>query len=471
MLDRYGHEIIWEPKVSGNQALPMYQVLVEAIQDDINRGVLMRGFKMPPQRVLANQLGFNHGTVTRAYKICEEKGLLNGIVGKGTFVAASPGLPVDLMTDHLDSEIISMGMALPLYECNDPIENHIKQVMEGIDYHLALRYCPPEGHIKHRYVAANWMKGYKMDPKPENILITSGTQNALSIILMTLFQKGDRILVDEYTYTGLKSLAAYMNVILAPVPSDDNGMSVEALLAIGKREQARGIFLMPDHQNPTSVTLEDEKRQALAKVIEELGLLLIEDATYGFSLEEKKQPISALIPKQSFYILGTSKAISPTFRISYVVSPDQYVDKLRNGLNNIIWMASPLTSEIISLLQSTGRYEMIVEEKMNRLKERNLLIDEILGDYDVVPAPLSSFRLLNLPHGYLDTDIEHEALKRGVQVLSANRFYVGASPKRGVVRLAVSAPSSMETLEQGLRILRKLLDDYQVTGRNYEGVF
>lgn len=460
-LDQYGNEIGWIPKISTIDDIPLYQALMKAIQDDINKGILMRGFKMPPQRVLANQLGVNHGTVTRAYKICEEKGLLKGIVGKGTFIAASPGLPISLLTDHKDTDLINLGMAIPLYECNSFIETLIKQVRDSMDYGLTMTYCPPEGHIKHRYVAANWLTTYKMNVEAENILITSGTQNALSIILMTLFEKGDRIVVDEYTYTGLISLASYMNIILVPVFGDEKGMDIEALKSTCKREQPKGIYVMADYQNPTTVTLSVEKRKELAKVIEDNNLLLIEDATFSFSLEKKIKPISAYIPEKSLFIMGTSKAISPAFRISYIAAPSSLVEKLSHGLNNIIWMASPYTSEIVSLLQSTGAYGRIEEEKIRLLKERNKRFDEIMTGYDVLPAPTSCYRFIKLPSSYNDVELEYLALEKGVQILSANRFYVGSKPEKPTIRLALSAPYTIEELEIALNIIKELLDHYR----------
>lgn len=460
-LDQYGNEISWIPQLKPKDDIPLYQALVQAIQDDINQGILMRGYKMPPQRVLANQLGLNHGTVTRAYKICEEKGLVRGIVGKGTFIAASPGLPISLLTDHKETDLISLGMAIPLYECNPLIETLVKQVRDSMDYGLTMTYCPPEGHIKHRYVAANWLIKYKIKVKAENILITSGTQNALAIILMTLFEKGDRIVVDEYTYTGLISLASYMSVILVPVWGDDQGMDLEELKSTCKREQPKGIYIMADYHNPTTVTLSAERREALAKVIADHNLLLIEDATFSFSLETKIKPVSAYIPEQSLFIMGTSKAISPAFRISYIAAPSALVEKLSHGLNNVIWMASPYTSEIVSLLQSTGAYERIEEEKIRLLKERNQRFDEIMTGYEVWPAPTSCYRFLQLPGSYDDVELEYLALEKGVQILSANRFYVGSKPEKPTLRLAVSAPNTLEELETALKICKELLDNYR----------
>lgn len=458
MLDKYGNEVNWMPNLDSESRAPMYLKIVDAIKNDIKCGVLMRGFKMPPQRVLAHQLGVNHGTITRAYKICEEKGLVKGIVGKGTFIAASPGLPVSLLTDHQDTEVISLGLAISLYEANSIIESEVKAVLEAMDYGLTLKYSPPEGHIKHRYIAANWLEEYKIQPQPNNLLITSGTQNALSIILITLFQKGDRIVVDEYTYTGLRSLAAYMGIILVPVSGGRNGMDLDELRAVCKREQPKGMYLISDYQNPTTITLSLKKREKIAEVIQENRMLLLEDATFSFSMKKKIAPVSSLIPERSFYILGTSKAISPAFRISYVVSPAEYVNTLKIGLNNIIWMASPYTSEIVSLLQSTGAYSRIVQEKIRLLGERNRLFDEIMAGYDVLDSETSCYRFLMLPKPFDDGELERIALERGVQLFSANRFYVGAKPQNCTIRLAISTPDTIDELRKALIIVRETLE-------------
>ena len=127
MIDYYGNQITWVPTLESSKK-PKYILIAESIERDIKNGKLVQGDKLPPQRVIANYLGINHGTVTRAYKLCEEKGLLTGIVGKGTFVSNNAGLPVHLLTDHQDQNIISLGMVLPLYETNTFIEKQLKSI-------------------------------------------------------------------------------------------------------------------------------------------------------------------------------------------------------------------------------------------------------------------------------------------------------------------------------------------------------
>lgn len=462
MIDQYGNEITWIPTmktVKDASKQPMYKVIASSIEKDIQSGVLLHGIKLPPQRVIANHLGINHGTVTRAYQLCEEKGLLKGITGKGTFVSGSAGLPVELLTDHDESHIISLGMTLPLYSMNTMLERTIKDLASSIDYNIALKYCPPEGHLKHRYIAANWLRKFKVETTPSNIVISSGTQNALAVILTTMFSKSDRIIVDELTYTGLKSLAKYLGIILVPVRSDAKGMDVDILEATCRRENIKGIYLMPDCHNPTAQVMPEIRRKAIARIIQDNELLLIEDGTYSFILEEKLKPLSMYVKDRSFYIHGTSKAMSPTFRISYIIAGEKHAHRLRQGINNLTWMASPYTAEILSLLQATGQYDEIVNCKLQILKQRNKVFDDVFATRQSYPSTTSMFRYLELPMGLSEQDVEQKALAKGVQVFGVGRFHAGIEQHTTGIRLSISSPLDEDELKKGLTIIRDLLEN------------
>lgn len=96
MINYYGHEITWIPKIEKKDT-PIYMQIADCIEKDIKKGFLKSGFKLSPQRTIAAYLGINHSTITRAYKKCEEKGLIKGIVGKGTFVSNTAGIPEDII--------------------------------------------------------------------------------------------------------------------------------------------------------------------------------------------------------------------------------------------------------------------------------------------------------------------------------------------------------------------------------------
>ena len=458
MIDKYGNEITWIPVIKGKKT-PLYISIANCLEEDIKKGILEGGNKLPPQRVIANYIGINLSTVTRAYKLCEEKGLIKGVTGKGTFVSCNAGIPQNLLTNRDDLNIIEMGTVLPLYEANELIKSYLIEINQNIDYNSLLKYVPPEGDIKHRYIASKWLKHFSMDCSPEQIIITSGTQNALSVLLISLFDKGDRIIVDEYTYTGFVSLANFFGIILIPIKTNDDGINIDELKITCKRETIKGIYLIPDCHNPTTAILIKEKRVEIAKIILDNNLLLIEDSPYGFTLQNKIIPISHYLPDNSFYIAGISKSINPTFRLSYIVSPQKYLKKLINGVNNLIWMASPLNAEIVSQLQNSSKYDVIVASKILRMKERNSLVNDILSDYHLIPNGTSLFRYLILPKAISDKDIESSCLEKGVQIFSSKRFLVSTHPNKNAIRLSISGPKDIEELRKGLLIVKEVLDE------------
>jgi DNA-binding transcriptional MocR family regulator len=459
MINFFGHEINWVPKIS-DEKKTIYAQIAECIEKDIENGILKIGTKLPPQRVLANYLDINHSTVTRAYKLCEEKGLVKGVIGSGTFVSINAGIPNNVLSED-NRNIIEMGTVLPLYEINEEIEANIKKLSELINYEIAFKYCPPEGHLKHRYIASKWLNNFSVETSPDNILITSGTQNALATILMGQFAKGDRIATDSITYPGIKNIASLLGIILVSIDCDDYGMDPDHLENVCKSNEIKGIYLIPDCHNPTTISMPLTRRKVIANIIKNYNLILIEDGTFSFITEEILMPISSIIPENSFYIKGTSKALNPSFRISYLVAPKIYVKTLAYVLNNLTWMASPFNAEIVSLFITSNLYAEIVKKKRDKLKERNKIYDKVMADHESISSINSMYRFLTLSEKYDDVIIERMCYERGVQVFSAKRFLIGPKNEPNGLRIAVSAPNNIDDLMIGLEIIRSVLHDYE----------
>ena len=202
----------------------------------------------------------------------------------------------------------------------------------------------------------------------------------------------------------------------------------------------------------------NEKRIMIGEVIKEHDLLLIEDSPFIFTVQDSLRPISQYVKENSIFIAGTSKSINPAFRISYIASPRRYVKELVHGVNSLTWMASPLNAEILSHILSTSKYNDIIEAKLSILKNRNKIVDEILGDYHLLPSETSLFRYLILPPKISDKNIELACFKKGVQVFSAKRFIVGTHPNQNAIRLSVSGPNNTDELKKGLLSIREVLE-------------
>ena len=458
MIDSYGNFISWVPKLVAS-GKPLYLALAECIEADIRKGTLESGFRMPPQRILANYININHSTVTHAYRLCEERGLLKGIVGKGTFVSIYAQVPQSIIGDYNKENLIDFGMLRPLSETSKELEGLLAEIYTGIDYPRVLEYAPPEGLPHQRYIFSKWLNSLQLKCTPAQIIIAAGVQNALSVILSAMFQRGDRILVDELTYTGFSNISKVLGLLLIPITSGEDGIDVDQLISACKREAPKGIYLIPDVHNPTSVILSLEKRKQIAEVIIKYNLILLEDDPYGRLTYNQVPPITNFAVDNSFFITGTSKSISPAFRIAIIYSPLRYVSQVTNMLNIIAWSASTINAEIISQLISSYKYQDILTLKKDILARRNGIIDEVLSQYCLLPARVSFLRYLILPEHNQSEDIELRCLKNGLQVFSSKRFSVGINQHDSAIRLSVSGPRSETELIKGLHQLRKTINE------------
>ncbi|HBW38413.1 MAG TPA: hypothetical protein DEF89_25360 [Desulfosporosinus sp.] len=446
----------WNPTLEiGNKSL--YIALADALESDINLGILKPGEKLPPQRELAERIGVNLSTVTRALRVCELKGLISGVVGRGTFVAADVKVSLSLISQDKTLNIIEMGQVLPLYVIDRVTSRMVKDSLRDMDMERLIRYSDPAGHLNHRAIGAEWLKRFKINASAEEILITPGSQNALAICLLTLFDPGDRIAVDSLTYPGIKTLAALLGLRLVPIEMTNDGMSPQGLLNACKNEGIKGIYLMPEVQNPTTRAMTQECREQIADIVTKYNLLLIEDDTYGYTGNLESVPISAYVPRQGIYIGGTSKLLGPGFRISFVRVPEAYIELIEKGLLNTTWMASPITAELVTRLITTGKAETIMEGKREEARIRNELALKMLHKYDVVSRPCGFFQWLFLPAGWQGREFELFAREAGVQVFCAEKFAVGSSLAPSAIRISLSGPDTIVELEKGLSILKCVL--------------
>lgn len=437
---------------------PYYRSIADAMEHDIINGVLEPNTKLPPQRELADFLDINLSTVTRAYKVCELKGLIYATVGKGTYVSSKNRNENVLLRNGNTTRIIELGTIQPFYQLNSIVLKAAQKIFEKPYAMNLLEYVQPLDSTKYLESARLWLRKFNLEVATDNIIITSGGQNALSIALISLFQPGDKIAVDSYTYPNFIGLANLLHIQLMPVNLDDYGMLPEELERYCKATNIKGIYLMPSCSNPTNISMPMERRKRLAAVIKLYDLTLIEDDTYSFLLPGLYIPFAAQIPEQTVYICGTSKSICAGLRVAFMVFPDRMSALLSNGAYYSNLKTPTVNIEIITELITSGLAEQIIEKKIQLVKERNSIYKKFFPDTDHFNE-ISLFQWLALPGNINGLEVESAAKKQGVRILSSHKFAVGATDKYSHVRLATCSPQNIEELEKGLGIIREIIDD------------
>src|SRR5262249_27154629 len=147
---------------------------------------------------------------------------------------------------------------------------------------------------------------------PEQVLVTAGAQHAMTVVFATLLAPGDTLLVEELTYTGMKSLAHLLRLRLRPLPMDGEGLLPEALSAACAEGGAKALYCMPVNQNPTTAVMSPARCQAVAEIAARAGIAVVEDDTYGFLLP--RAPRLGAYLAGAYWLTGTSKALLPALR-------------------------------------------------------------------------------------------------------------------------------------------------------------
>ncbi len=455
------YPLTWKPERDTLEK-PLYLSIANRLEEDIVTGKLLPHTKLPPQRELADFLDINLSTVTRAFKVCELKGLIYGTTGKGTFVAANTNLP-NVVTNHESTaKYIELGVIKPFYQLNSLVMNLMPSVLNKSYANTLLEYSYPLGTEYQLQAAQQWLAYFHMDVATDNLVITSGAQNALTIALVSLFKPGDKIVTDLYTHPNFKNLASLLNIQLVPVASDEYGMVPESLDAVCKTNGIKGIYLMPSYSNPTNTTMHAERRADIAKIIVKHAMILIEDDVYAFLLREKIPPVSALIPEQSIYICGTSKSLCAGLRVAFVALPTTLRARYVNGIYNINLKTPALNVEIISDLIYSGTAVKIIEQKLELVQQRNQVYYQYFPSEQTPMDTMCFSQWLAIDSRIPGHQFEELAKKRGIRVFCSDRFAVGNEEGRSFLRIAVSSPDDVQSLESGLQILQELLDNQYI---------
>lgn len=326
----------------------------------------------------------------------------------------------------------------------------------------ALQYGPTEGFAETRAVIEEVMRAEDMRPDPEDIVVTSGGQQALDLICKTLIDPGDVVIAEGPTYPGAVPVFCSYEADTRQVEMDDEGMRIDLLEellagldAAGKRPKF--IYSVPTFQNPGGVTLSLERRRRLVEIAREREILLVEDNPYGL-LRFEGDPLPTLYSLDGGdYVLymGTfSKILSPGIRIGWVCAPPPVRAKLVLGKQAADLCTSTLSQFFVREYFGEGRWLEYVDELRDVYRSRRAAMLRALASYFPRQASWSEpegglFVWATLPD-YIDTtDLLAKALRENVAFVPGEAAFADGRGS-GSMRLNFSAQTEDEIAE-GIR--------------------
>lgn len=446
----------WKPKFD-KRAKPYYTYLADVLEQDIKEGIILPGTKLPPQRELADYLDLNLSTITKAFKICEMKGLISGSIGKGTYVTYDAIADTFLLPKVKD--IIEMGSMIPEESAYDDIMHLVRDMVEEDNFRKWFGYVTPYEGIWQKEAAIRLIAKSGFHVQASDIMYANGGQNAISAILASLFRPGDRIGTDPFTYPGVKTVAKMLGIQLIPIACENGEMSETGIKYAIKNEGIKGLYLMPDYHNPTAHIMTDSMRKKISVIAKEENLLIIEDAINNLMKECPSIALASYAPERTIHIASLSKVIAPGLRLAYVVVPDNFKCQMEQALYNFNISVSPFMVEIAARLIASGKADEIIEKHRLEIKRRNRLVNKYFSEVECLGAETSIFRLLILPNEISEKRYVELANQRGVSVYPSEMFAVGATKPMNAVRIAIGAPKTLDELEKGLKVLHDILKE------------
>ena len=334
----------------------------------------------------------------------------------------------------------------------------------SLDGRAALQYAASEGLPQLREWVAQDLKKQGMQVSPDQVLITTGSQQGLDLVAKVLIDAGSKILVETPTYLGALQAFMPMEPGVVSVDSDYEGVDADDLRA--KALDARFIYLLPNFQNPTGRTMSEARRAAVAHVAQDTGLPVVEDNPYG-DLWFDAAPAASLssrLPEQSLYLGSFSKILAPGLRLGYVVAPKALYPKLLQAKQAADLHTPSFNQRVVAEVLKDGfidRHVPTIRALYKRQCEAMLAaLDREMASLGVTwnrPAG-GMFLWAQLPKGMDAVQLLPHAVDKNVAFVPGAAFYA-ANPEQETLRLSF-VTSTVEQIQTGVAALAQTIREH-----------
>ncbi|WP_147822377.1 PLP-dependent aminotransferase family protein [Salidesulfovibrio onnuriiensis] len=467
---------------------PLYRQISGHLRKGILSGALAPEFRLPAVRALSKALGVNRITVETAYAELEAEGLVDMRVGSGTFVLPSyvqpeeaagsrewPGWQQELR-DRLsgisfweysaDPDMIRFngGLGDSRFFPMDEFRKVMRDVLsrQGVE---ALEFGDVRGYGPLRENIASILGSQGIQTSAGNILITSGTQQSLSFVAVSMLRPGDAVVVESPTYSGALDLFRSLGARLVPVPMDEDGMRVGRLESLFREHSPKLIYTIPNFQNPTGACMSGARRRRLVALAERNGVPIFEDDYVGdLRYEGHAQPALKSLDccGNVFYASSFSKMLMPGLRVGYLVAEGPAHDMLTEIKRLHVQSTSSLLQRAVHEYVSVGRYAAYLRKSRQVYRARRDAMLEALEWHlpGVTAAPCSGGLAcwMRLPHGVSSTGLRARARREGVDFAPGPILFPEPGKGDSFMRLNFAA-FGREIIDEGMQRLGRALHD------------
>jgi 2-aminoadipate transaminase len=474
---------------------PLYLQIRDQIRERIISGALASGERLEPTRELAKRLGVHRTTVSNAYADLEAEGLIQGTVGRGTFVsplAATPRaagprrrrpaddiywesfFPPEAQDDSLGRLMASAaepGMISFAATHAAPELSPVDLVRRAVDAALRregaklLQYGSSDGYppLK-RYLQAR-LRRDGMAVELDELLITNGCQQSLDLLRRVLVAPGDAVVSENPTYTGRWHVFESPGIRLMGAPVGAEGMDLNFLEAVLSQNKVKLILVSPTFQNPTGRTMPLAARQRLLELATQAQVPVVEDDIYGALRYRGRElpPLKTLDTSGLVIHLNSfSKVGFPGLRVGYVVASRRVIERLRQAKQQADLHTNLLGQAVLEEFGRRGwleklirRTKLLYSHKLEIFCRAAVQFLPSGAKWDTPEGGMSVW--VELSAGLDASELLVKARDRGVIFAPARYFYF-QNPQHNAFRLCFTT-STDEQIEAGVRILGELLKE------------
>jgi GntR family transcriptional regulator / MocR family aminotransferase len=450
-------------------AKPLHRQIYDAYRASIVSRALEAGQQIPSTRVLASELGISRIPVLNAYAQLLAEGYFESRVGAGTFVSSS--LPDQLTSCEYPADgkaeprsappVVSRRSALlparetspwvygsgafsvgqlafdhfPFQIWSNLVARHGRRVRAS-----SLNYADPMGSKDFRETIAAYLRTARaLHCDARQILVVSGSQQALDISARVLLDPGSRVWIEEPSYELMRYALMLTGCHLIPVPVDGEGLDVAA--GIRRHRKAKAAYVTPSHQYPLGVTMSASRRMQLIDWAQSSDSWIIED-DYDSEYRYQNLPIASLQGldhnSRVIYIGTFSKTLFPALRIGYMVIPADLVDRFVSVRRAIDLFPPYLYQAVLMDFMNEGHFARHVRKtRLLYSQRRAALVDAIRSEFgprlEVIGEEAGMHLVVTLPPGLKDREISARAASQNLWLWPLSTAYLGEPARQGFI--------------------------------------
>ncbi|MEG2183540.1 MAG: PLP-dependent aminotransferase family protein [Cloacibacillus sp.] len=371
----------------------------------------------------------------------------------------------DILKVTQDPTVISFAGGLP-NPISFPEEALKESACRIIDENggKVFQYSTTEGLLPLRqYIADKYNKNFGLNIKTDDVLITTGSQQALDLIAKVLLNKGDRLIIEEPGYLGAIQAFCMFEPEFLPVTLEEDGLDLEKLEDALKQERVKFAYVVPNFQNPSGLTYSKERREKICALFEKYDTVLVEDDPYGeLRFKGTHLPYIGAGKLAHSVVLGTfSKTVTPGMRLGYIITQDgELMHHLVTAKQSSDLHSNIFAQYLIEDYLAHNEYQSHVEKitKLYRTQADAMLaaMKEFFPDNVKFTEPEGGmFIWVTLPEGVSSLDIFHKAMEKKVAFVPGDPFYAN---KHDVNTFRLNYTNSTpEVIREGIKRLAEVL--------------